>query len=266
MIIDSNPVFTAPADSGFAEALKRVPFSLALANHVDETARSTTWFVPKTHDWESWSDARAYDGTVTILQPQALPLYGGTSAHELLALYLDSTPAVFGVAGASDLDGAFRGEFRESLARCARRGHRLGHCERQERCAPARRCGAGSRRQPRLKPAHLTILFRPDPSLWDGRYANNPWLQELPRPLTKLVWDNPLLIAPALAQQMDLKNGDCVRLSVGRASVVAPVWIMPGQAPACITALLGSGRRAAGSIGNRRGRRFLSFDRHRRDR
>ena len=92
LIIDSNPVFTAPANLGFAEALEAGAFSLALANHADETARSTTWFVPKTHDWESWSDARAYDGTVTILQPQALPLYGGTSAHELLALYLDSTP------------------------------------------------------------------------------------------------------------------------------------------------------------------------------
>ena len=74
----------------------------------------------------------------------------------------------------------------------------------------------------------LTVLFRSDPSLWDGRYANNPWLQELPRPLTKLVWDNPLLIAPALAQQMDLKNGDRVRLSVGRRERVAPVWVMPG--------------------------------------
>ena len=110
LIIDSNPIFTAPAQMGFAEALKRVPFSLALANHVDETARSTTWFVPKTHDWESWSDARAYDGTTTILQPQALPLYGGTSAHELLSLYLDSAPQSSESLVRCDLDGAFRRE------------------------------------------------------------------------------------------------------------------------------------------------------------
>jgi molybdopterin-containing oxidoreductase family iron-sulfur binding subunit len=98
--------------------------------------------------------------------------------------------------------------------------------------------------------AALSILFRPDPSLWDGRFANNPWLQELPRPLTKLVWDNPLLIAPALAEPMQLKNGDCVRLSIEGTSVVAPVWVMPGQAPDCITALLGSGRRASGTVGD----------------
>ena len=86
--------------------------------------------------------------------------------------------------------------------------------------------------------------------MWDGRFANNPWLQELPRPLTKLVWDNPLLIAPDLANRMQLENGDRVRLSIGDRSVVAPIWILPGQAPDCVTALLGSGRRAAGNIGD----------------
>jgi molybdopterin-containing oxidoreductase family iron-sulfur binding subunit len=96
----------------------------------------------------------------------------------------------------------------------------------------------------------LTLLLRVDPNLWDGRFANNPWLQELPRPLTKVVWDNPLLIAPALAARMQLSNGDCVRLTIDETSVEAPVWIMPGQAPDCITALLGSGRRAAGTVGD----------------
>src|SRR6202789_873981 len=88
LIIDSNPLYASPSSWGFAEALERVSFSVALARHADETARSTTWFVPQTHDWETWSDARAYDGTVTVLQPQALPLYGGFSAHAMLGLYL----------------------------------------------------------------------------------------------------------------------------------------------------------------------------------
>src|SRR6202034_3341834 len=84
------PVFSAPTAWGFADALKRVPFSLSLAQSVDETARSTTWFVPRAHDWETWSDARAYDGTCGILQPQALPLFGGMSPHELIALFASS--------------------------------------------------------------------------------------------------------------------------------------------------------------------------------
>jgi len=249
VIIDSNPVFTAPANLGFAEALRQVPFSLTLSSHADETARSTTWFVPKTHDWESWSDARAYDGTTTIMQPQALPLYGGASAHELLALYLESAPltseslvrstwnAQFGENFAKSWHGALADGIVSGTASARSEVRLLANAVQDLSAIDA----AGST---------LSMLFRPDPSLWDGRYANNPWLQELPRPLTKLVWDNPLLIAPALARQMDLKNGDCVRVSVGGASAVAPVWVMPGQAPNCITAWLGSGRRDAGSIGN----------------
>jgi molybdopterin-containing oxidoreductase family iron-sulfur binding subunit len=93
-------------------------------------------------------------------------------------------------------------------------------------------------------------LFRPDPCLWDGRYANNPWLQECPRPLTKVVWDNPLLIAPDLAQRMALKNGAEVRVAIGTHEQVLPVWIVPGQAAGCAVALLGYGRRVVGHVGN----------------
>ncbi len=95
----------------------------------------------------------------------------------------------------------------------------------------------------------LTILFRPDPHVWDGRFADNPWLLELPRPLTKLTWDNPLLIAPALAGRLGVVNGDRVRLSVGRAEMTAPVWLLPGQAPDCVIAPLGFGRSEAGLVG-----------------
>ena len=102
----------------------------------------------------------------------------------------------------------------------------------------------------------LTVLFRPDPHLWDGRYADNPWLQELPRPLTKLTWDNPLLIAPEEARRLNVQNGDEVRLSIGDAQVTAPVWILPGQAPDCAVALLGFGRNTVGSVGSGAGFNF----------
>jgi molybdopterin-containing oxidoreductase family iron-sulfur binding subunit len=95
----------------------------------------------------------------------------------------------------------------------------------------------------------LTLLFRPDPHLWDGRHANNAWLQELPRPLTKLTWDNPLLLSPKQARKLVLRNGDLVGLAMGGASVTVPVWIMPGQAPDCAVALLGFGRRQVGAVG-----------------
>jgi molybdopterin-containing oxidoreductase family iron-sulfur binding subunit len=249
LVIDSNPVYTAPASWGFADALRRVPFSAALAGAADETARSTTWFVPKTHEWETWSDARAYDGTSTILQPQALPLFAGVSAHELLALYGDSAPVSAQEAVRATwrprLGGDFRQGWSDALARGIVAGSASAASEVQLRPDAVRRELAPTAAGP-----SLTVLFRPDPSVWDGRYGNNPWLQELPRPLTKLVWDNPLLIGNALAQRLHLENGDCVRLSIADASVVAPIWIMPGQSADCITALLGFGRRAAGTIGD----------------
>ena len=108
LILDSNPVFTAPATWGFDQALKQVPFSLTLAGNANETALSTTWFVPQAHEWEAWSDARAYDGTAAILQPQALPLYGGISVHEMLSLYIEPASDVGRTGRESDLGGASR--------------------------------------------------------------------------------------------------------------------------------------------------------------
>jgi MoCo/4Fe-4S cofactor protein with predicted Tat translocation signal len=269
LIVDSNPLYTSPRSWGCAEALKRVPFSVTLARQYDETARATTWFVPHSHDWEAWSDARAYDGTVTVLQPQALPLYGGLSAHQVLGLYLAAPPMSTEESvrriWAANLAGHSTDGWSEALARgvipgtaSAASGARLRSDLRADfrtdlpSGAGAPATGApGTTIPPITAPGdRLTLLLRADPNLWDGRFANNPWLQELPRPLTKVVWDNPVLIAPALAARMQLTNGDCMRLSIDDASVVAPVWIMPGQAPDCITALLGSGRRAAGSVGD----------------
>jgi molybdopterin-containing oxidoreductase family iron-sulfur binding subunit len=97
--------------------------------------------------------------------------------------------------------------------------------------------------------AKLTAMFRPDPSVWDGSEANNAWLQELPRPLTKVVWENPLLIAPALAREIGLRNGAEATLGVGNQQTTGPVWIVPGQAPEVVVGLLGYGRRVSGAVG-----------------
>src|SRR6185312_2950150 len=90
LILGSNPVYDAPADLGFAAQLRRVPFSVCLSLYEDETALACKWRIPATHEYEAWSDARAFDGTVTILQPQVRPLYGGHAAHEILAVLLGS--------------------------------------------------------------------------------------------------------------------------------------------------------------------------------
>ncbi|MBV8804833.1 MAG: TAT-variant-translocated molybdopterin oxidoreductase [Sinobacteraceae bacterium] len=286
LVIDSNPVFAAPGALGFAEALARVPFSVDLSLHQDETFDATTWSVPMAHAWEGWADARAYDGTATVLQPQAMPLYEGVSAHQILGLFDASAGAEpFGdtlsavqATWRSRFGDNFADRWRDSLATGVVADTAAGKLNPTLRAEVARQvlspgappAGAASgsteaarsadgawsaqrvrsadRTRSRSAEDPLTLLFRPDPHIWDGRYANNPWLQELPRPLTKLTWDNPLLIAPALAYRLGLANGDEVRLTVGDARVLAPVWILPGQHPGSLVALLGFGRRAGGAI------------------
>ncbi len=251
LVIDSNPVFTAPE---FADALTRVALSMTLADGPSETAAKTTWSLPARHSFEDWSDARAYDGTVTLLQPQARPLYDGISPHYLLALFVapeevNSRDVVHQTHGLNDQ------QWHDALAAGLVAG--THYAPSDVALKPV---------QPAVAPSQqdITLLVRPDPHIRDGRYANNAWLQELPRPLTKLTWDNPLLVSPAIAERLSLMNGDRVTVANGGAVVTLPAWIMPGQAPDCVVALLGFGRTDAGMVGQGVGVRRLSVNRRQR--
>ncbi len=187
LIIDSNPVFTAP---GFVDALPHVALSMTLTDGPTETAAKTTWSLPARHSFEDWSDARAYDGTVTLLQPQARPLYGGISPHYLLALFaapdeVNSRDVVRQTHGLNDQqwhDAVATGLLADTQA------------------IPTDVALKPLQQTPTPAQQEITLLLRPDPHIRDGRYANNAWLQELPRPLTKLTWDNPLLVSPVIAE------------------------------------------------------------------
>src|SRR5439155_8250597 len=98
-------------------------------------------------------------------------------------------------------------------------------------------------------PSTLEVSFRPDPNLWDGRFANNGWLQELPKPLNKLSWDNAAHISPALAEKRGLSTGDVVELNLQGRTLRAPVRVTPGQAEHSVTLTLGYGRTRAGQAG-----------------
>lgn len=252
VMLDANPVFTAPADLGFAEALGRVPLSVHLGTHVDETAMLSAWHVPMAHVFEQWSDARAFDGTATIIQPQLRPLWAGWSPHEMLAV----------LGGEPRPDGY--GIVRNTWMQAARE---RGEADAESFWTEAVRVGvvAGTAATPvdvplsgdlaagLPAPPHggggMTVLFRPDPWLGDGRHANNGWLQELPRPLTTLTWGNAALVAPATAARLGLENGRVVELTTAAGTVRAPVWLMPGHAPDCVTVPFGFGRTVAGRVG-----------------
>ncbi len=250
LMLETNPLYTAPADVDFAAALKKVPLSASLALYADETALASTWHIPATHEYEAWSDARAFDGTITIQQPQVRRLYGGHSAQELLAvLQGNPTPVDYDLLrgfwqGAAKQQG--HSDFEQFWHESVRAGVVENSAAKPATATLAADLAAHVPAAP--PPAKgLDILFRPDEASWDGRFADNPWLLEMPRAFTRLTWDNAALIAPATAERLGLKSEDVVVVAAnGHRQVGAPIFVLPGQAPDCVTLPLGFGRRAGG--------------------
>ncbi len=254
-IFDCNPVHTAPADFNFADLLRRVRRRVCLGLYHDETAALCHWHIPRAHELESWGDARAFDGTISTIQPLIAPLYGGRTPLELLAL-------MTGENGMSDYDrvrahwtaaapGAdFDARWRRWLHDGVFEGTALPAAAGPAPADPAAALAALERRRADAAPARLHLLFEPDPALLDGRYANNGWLMELPRPITKLTWDNAALIAPATARRLGLASRQVVELTLRGRSLRVPVWIVPGHAADCVTLPFGFGRERAGRVGD----------------
>lgn len=248
LILGGNPVYTAPVDLKFSDALNKVAFRAHLGVYDDETSTLCHWHIPEAHYLEAWSDVRAYDGTVSIQQPLIAPLWGGRSAHEILS-------AVLGEPGKASYD--IVRDFWRAQGRAAdfdlfwRKALHDGVVP--DTTLPARAPAwkptlTGPAARP-TDPGRLEIVFRPDPTVWDGRFANNGWLQELPKPLTKLTWDNAVLLGPATAARLDLQTDDVVELTHAGQSVRGPVWIMPGQPEDSVTVHFGYGRTKAGRAG-----------------
>src|SRR5690606_4476233 len=224
LVLGGNPVYTAPVDVPFAAALENVPFTAHLGGYVDETARSCTWHVPEAHFLETWGDARAYDGTITIQQPLILPFYGGKSATEMVSALLGD-----GAANAYDLvrshwQARVTGSFDDFWRETVYRGVVARSASAEVTVGPAAVAG------PLPQASDVERRLALDPSVLDGRFANNGWLQELPKAFSNLTWDNAALVAPATAEALGVSNGDVISLEANGASVDAPVWVQPGQA------------------------------------
>jgi len=280
VILGGNPVFTAPADFAFADRLAKVPLRVRLGLYDDETSNLCHWHVPEAHFLESWGDARAYDGTVSIIQPLIAPLYGGKSAYELLSALADPTERSGydivrahwqKIRGGGDFERFWRkalndgvvpdtalrpkpvrlrvdwtkletaGPDPELLRRAALSGNGAARADSS--------ASAGAAQPERAAAAAVEVVFRPDPTVFDGRFANNGWLQELPKPATKLTWDNAALLSPATAARIGIASEDVIEIHRAGRSVRAPVWVLPGQADDSITLALGYGRTLSGNVG-----------------
>jgi len=278
IILGGNPVYTAPADVKFGELLARTSLTIHLSPYENETAALCRWRVPEAHYLESWSDVRAFDGTASIIQPLIAPLYGGRTVHELLAALLGE-PARTGyeiVRGFWQQQSKARGDFEQFWRAALHEGVVPDSAARVRQGAPAqgRAASAGAPDTEAAKTnseaaagsASLEVLFRPDPSILDGRFANNGWLQELPKPFTKITWDNVILLSPRTAERLGIGRriattggergniyAEVVELEVNGRRARGPAWILPGQADDCVTVHLGYGRARAGRVGTRLG-------------
>jgi molybdopterin-containing oxidoreductase family iron-sulfur binding subunit len=249
LILDANPVYSAPADLHFADHVAKVKLRVHLGLYEDETAALCHWHIPAAHYLEAWSDVRTFDGTVSIVQPLVAPLYGGKSAHELLAVLLGNLdPSGYEIVRdywrrylpAEDFERFWRTALHDGV---------MANTAFFPRQVELRPLSLENVEQDRADPQALELLFQPDPTLWDGRFANNGWLQELPKPMTKLTWDNAALVSPALAERLGVANEEMVELRLQGQSVRAPVWIMPGHADHTVAVTLGYGRWRAGRVG-----------------
>jgi MoCo/4Fe-4S cofactor protein with predicted Tat translocation signal len=250
VMLGVNPVYDAPADLDFAGALRRVPFSVSLALYEDETARGVTWRIPATHEYETWGDARAFDGTVTIQQPQVRPLYGGRSAQQICALllgdFVSNDYKLVRDYWQNRAQQENRGEFETFWHEALRIGVVPNTAEAPLSVAPNSSAAAQAPISKSPAQNRLVALFRPDEGTWDGRYADNPWLLEMARSFTRLTWDNAALVAPSTATRLELKTHDVVEIDVAQTKLKVPVYVLPGQAVDCITLPLGWGRTAGG--------------------
>jgi MoCo/4Fe-4S cofactor protein with predicted Tat translocation signal len=260
VIVSDNPVFDAPVELKFGELLGAVPFSLHLSQYADETSAMCKWHVPELHLFESWGDTRASDGTASIVQPLIAPLYTGKTAHELVAALIGNPRARgydlvreywqrrFGTA----IDNA---EFERAWQVALHDGVIAG--TESELRTPAVRDDLSAIIGEQLThiaaaatERSLRITFRPDPSVWDGRFANNGWLQELPRPFTKLTWDNVALMDPRTADEHRITTGDIIEIESGGGRIEIAAFVVPGHPRQTITLHLGYGRQRAGRVGN----------------
>jgi MoCo/4Fe-4S cofactor protein with predicted Tat translocation signal len=260
VMLGVNPLYNAPVDLGFEAAFNKVPNTVHLGSHLDETGFNAMWHIPKTHYLESWTDTRAYDGTISIVQPMIDPLYEGKSAHDVFQALLDPSISAYDavVANAKTyLKGDFAAAWKKSLHDGWVEGTAF---EAKTAGAPKTQIPFGNDKQnaggaeiipfgndkQKGNSDGVEISFKSDPSLYDGRYGNNGWLQELPKQVTNLSWDNAALMDLSLMEKLGIEENEAVEITLNGRKLIVPVLMVPGHAPDAITVHLGLGRGADG--------------------
>jgi MoCo/4Fe-4S cofactor protein with predicted Tat translocation signal len=287
IILGGNPVYNSPATIDFTALLAKASLSIRLGSHEDETSAHCQWHVPQAHYLESWGDDLDACGQPLYRQPLILPLFDGLTVDQLLSRMTGEVPGIIAVKGegeaGSPIEPFYTGpqlvqktfslstglagntsEFRERWTRTVREGFdsEAGKITLPATFKSGEATALVKEAKPEFKPAAhdgLEVLFAVDASLDDGRYANNGWLMEAPDPITKLTWDNAVLISPATAEVLGIEaqklskgvyHGQIIKLTVEGFSIEAPLHVVPGFAKGTLVLPLGYGRELAGRVGN----------------
>ena len=245
VMLGVNPIYSAPADLQFPTAFAKVPVTAHLGAYLDETGAISNWHINRSHYLEDWSDARAYDGTITIIQPMIAPLYGGKSSHDVFQALLDDPQASAYDVVSANAKTYIKGDFATAWRKALHDGWVEGTA------FPAKSGGAPN---PGLKgetsgtqtgggqAGGLEVSFRPDCSIYDGRFANVGWLQELPKQVTSLSWDNAAIMSMDTMAGLKLEESDPVKISYNGREFIAPALMIPGHPDGAVTVHLGFGR------------------------
>ncbi len=279
VILGGNPAYNAPADLDWSGLQKSVGEVIRVGYYVDETSSvnpASTVHVGRAHYLESWGDARGVDGTVFPIQPMILPLFGGLTDIEVLARIAGETnPDPYALVSTTITGLAGRGASPEKvMARFLHDGVLAGSAykpvDARYKVSGARELLAAAKPAGAFSASNLEVRFVTDAKMDDGRYANNGWLQECPDPITKISWDNAILVSPKLGKQLGIdpkgsliqvarkeeadfsmgkENAHVFELTIGNRKIRGPVHIQPGLANFTVIVPLGYGRTVSGHVG-----------------
>lgn len=253
IILGANPVYDSPADFNFGDLLKNVPNSVHLTNILDETSKLCSWNIAMTHYFECWGDAMSYDGFVSIVQPQIMPLFDSKSAIQVLTplVYSKELSSYDTVKNVWKSDIVKSGNFEREWEKVLHDGLYKNTIIKKEQVRPSSKTSTTQLNNSiKLDDNKFEIVFNASSSVYDGRFANNGWLQEIPKPVTSLTWDNAALISIKVAKKLNIKNGQMIEIKIDNKSIKLPAWITPGQNQKSISLELGYGREFEGRLGN----------------
>lgn len=240
-IFGGNIAYDSPASLKISQNLKKVKNIFRFSSMEDETSEVSHWHIPLVHPLEDWSDARAFDGTVSLVQPLIAPLFEGKSPHTILSLFLGAETSAYD-AVQNYWRRIWNAKFDDSWREALSEGIVAGTSSAGSRPAKSLMKIELSEKKKIAVSNTVEILFRPDDTVWDGRFGNNPWLQELPKYLSKLTWENAALIPRNFAEKNKVVNGQYLLIETKQGELKVPAWILPGQAEDTITLTFGYGR------------------------